>query len=404
MAGGGTETTVTAPPAATVEEPEVVTLDLAEGTALEDFLDEVSEAVQPPDEPKPEPTPAPPAAPAPAPTATAPTPTPAAPPSPEPGKMVPIGVVQGERTRRKRAEARNAYYEGVLANIEEERKAGAKHAGGRPPVHSITLDKPSLDAARAKATELGRSLSPELGESGSDRFSKGLVEITQAQLEESARLIQEATNKTVTAVDARIAITQENELREELAEEGLDYDDILRRSGVFAALQPTAQGQFSDPAIAREIYRSANFAKKAFKIAVATLRKRGEWRDPDEADPPAAPTVVPPAPPAAAAPSSSSPTPGSAAPAPTADALAEAERAGARRVTDQLVTAANRPRGVRHLTPAGSPPQTILNASAWDSINKRLDSPSEDVRNRMLEFLDRNPAVDEWFMRGRPTA
>lgn len=362
-----TTITTDAPPApAEVEEVE---LTLA-GLDLQDL--------EPADEPPAQETPAPPVPAAPAATTPTPEPKPATPVKGDVGK-----ALKQERQKTKTLRAKVDAYERLWGPIEAQRAKGAERFTQRPSVDPVQVrfDKPPTTAQSAEAEKiLGTGAGP-------------VVDVILTEAHRYAQTAaQGAVNQALASVDVYIAKVQEADLRDELAEQGIAYDEVLQEAGMFDALK-WDQGRFvGDAAVGQVVYGSPNWARKAYRLAEAKLRKAGKWRwDGEEQDTPAdlsggaekeAPTSVTPT------------------PAPTApQTIAEARREGARQVAEAVVKQAERPRGIRVLQNAGGPPRTGLTPEFWDRLDGLMDSKPE----AFIEFMQKNPAVDTWFMRGRPS-
>ena len=374
MAGESTTITKTeAPPA---DAPELADLTMPPGMTLDDFERTVaepeaeveteerkSEEVKQPESPTSVASPAP----------TVPTTPPAA----EPPKGDLKKAVKEERGKRKAAEqkVRNLWEE-----IKREKAQGLERLTGRPAPWAIKVDAP-------KAAEIAKQAEEN------EVAGKGIRPALEATLAEAGRLAQDAAQKALGAVPNYIMRLQEQELREELADRGVNYDEVMEQSGIFGAVRQDAHGNFADPVVAKMIYGSANPAKRAFKIASDKLAMERKPEKPEHDDDD---VETPPMP---AAPAAIIPT----AP-PTPDALAEAKRAGAREVVETVAANTKRPQGVRMVRDAGQPVRVGKDLGLWNQLDAWMSraeaSPAE--RERFLTFMDHNPDLNAFLMAGPP--
>lgn len=387
MAEGTTITAASAPPT-----DELVDLDLPDGMSLDEVA--VAEPDTEPDKPEPAAAPA-------APATAAASPAPAGADKPE--KKGDLGkALKAERDKSKRLATENARLrKNTWEEIETERKQGMARPGAPVAPTATTLPRAAddrfkidrqrvlahVDQSEAQAKPLSAHIGPVLDET---------ERLVREGFAESQRLAQDAHTKAVTEIGAYHVRAQQAELREDLAEEGIDYDETLRKAGIWDALQQDAQGNFRDPVVAKSVYNSANPAKKAYRLAKDKLEFLRDPKGTKETD------EEPEAPVARAA--AAAPVPAPAAPAaPTApDAVAEARRQGARETAEVVTQNSQRPRGLKVLQRAGEPPKIGLTADTWDWVDKALDSPSEATREHMLSILERNPRLNEFWMSGRP--
>lgn len=371
MAGKGSTTTTPpdAPPAPPDEES-FVEVSLPEGLTLEDFEQ------KPPAEETPPPTPAEPTPPAPTPTAAPaavvpPTPPPPAAPAGEEKKGDLGKALKKEREKTKRLTRENR---NLWEDVQRQRQDASQKLVGRPAPADIavTTDIPKVASEFAKKESLD-----------------GQAEVV---LREAQRFTQDAIKRVQESVGSYLWQVQEAEFREEHE----DYDEVLREAGIWDATQQDAQGNFRDPLVARVIYSSANPAKRAYKLAQDKLRAEGKRQDPDDAeDSVTESAALPPGQPAASP--TIAPAPPAPAPAPaTPEALAEAERRGARQVIESAEVIARKPQGVRVLRNAGEPPRVGLTRDFGLYLEQLMDRQPD----KFLEFASQNPEVDRWFMEG----
>lgn len=151
-----------------------------------------------------------------------------------------------------------------------------------------------------------------------------------------------------------------------------DWEAVVQQAGLFHAIATDAQGRFGDPALARQIYYTADGglapdpAERMYKLAVGKVEyeraQRGEAEEP-EAE---APAVKPKAEPKAESKAE----------------VAAAERRGAQRVIEQVSKHSTRPHGIRDVPKA--------------------DGPLRYTRAQLDRMLQENPAAYERLIKRVP--
>lgn len=169
-----------------------------------------------------------------------------------------------------------------------------------------------------------------------------------------------------------------------------DYRDVTQRSGVFELTQfdPVSgkPGPRFDRNVAEAIARADDPIEATYWIAKNLL---GEADDesashPEAADPRRAADPAP-----ASTPSRDRPRLQST----STEDLVEAERRGAREVAARVADNGAKPRGVRALTPAGTPARVQLN----DEFAKHLDGLWDTRPFVVQKYLDEHPDIRDWY-------
>lgn len=162
-----------------------------------------------------------------------------------------------------------------------------------------------------------------------------------------------------------------------------DYDDVLRRAGIFDAVQiDPATGTWRDQEIGRRIYLTrdgrpkADPAEEAYQLAVGKLEYEATRNNGDKAEAEEEPEREP------AKPAGKAPL--------TAADLREAERRGARQVIETVERA--RPKGIANLKSAGKP--------AAGLTRRQLDDMMEREPVRYAELCKKRPDLERWHLGG----
>ena len=277
------------------------------------------------------------------------------------------------KSRLKKATSPNAW-ERIEAQRAEARLK--QSPGGRQRAAAPEMKNADMQAARAEAVTASEK-------AGSFDTADGAV--VEVALSHATKMFQTWQKDFLQHVDYQRQLDQEAELREDLVDEGEDYDEIMNAAGILPMIQTNAQGQPLNPAafdheVYKIVYGSANPPKKALKLA----RQRIEFLDskkdsPAQADPDDTESTSEPVAPKVA----------------VASDADEAARKGARQAIERVNEHATRPRGIRVLRDAGTPDRVHLD----DAMRARMDRMAERDPDTFGEFCRKNPRIADWWER-----
>jgi len=183
-----------------------------------------------------------------------------------------------------------------------------------------------------------------------------MPEHTDVVLGEVDRLFKAHTDRIETHLWQRRIADQENDMRDLHG----NFDAVLEKSGIRDRLSLLPTGQLKDPIIAKAVYGDRNPARAAYFLGLQELEAAGrlaevqgaedeaERVEPEKPEKPVAPAKV------------------EAKPAPRT--VAEAERAGERRVIEAVSTNASRPRGIQRIVDSGEPGHARVTVSYLDNL------------------------------------
>ena len=169
-----------------------------------------------------------------------------------------------------------------------------------------------------------------------------------------------------------------------------DYDEVLKKSGVQAAIQVGEDGNWKDPVLGRAVYFTRDGelrtdpAERAYEVAEALLKGKKAFDEELAGDDK---ETAKPEPKAEAKPEQKPE------PTPEVKAEAEAERRGAQRVIDKVEAAANRPVGIRGIRPAGTPGRGVITL-------KELDRLADENPAELDRVLRANPELERKWLGG----
>lgn len=362
---------------------EVEEVALPAGRSLEDFFGDEDESSSEAGDAKPaEKEPA-------KPTAAAPVAAPAEKKDPEPTlkpeKKGDVRVaLKKEREEKKALKQRleKATSPNIWERIEAQRQeARLKHPQGRQRAAAPEMKNADLQAARAEAVTASEK-------AGSFDTADGAV--VEVALSHATKMFKTWQKDFIEHFDYQRQLDQETELREDLADEGEDYDEIMTKSGLLPMIQTDKAGQplnpaAFDPEVVRLVYGSVNPPKKALKLARQRLKylesksAPSAQTEPDDDDDSSTTSIVP----------------GHEKPAKVAAPAdpAEARREGARQAIERVNEHATQPRGLRAFTRAGAPNAVQLN----DALRARLDRMANERPEAFDEFCRLNPKLADWW-------
>jgi hypothetical protein len=298
-----------------------------------------------------------------------------------------------EELKTTKARLKQATSPDIWDRIEAQRaEAHAK----RPQAARQIIETPAVAFDRTKAKERAAKAAAEaaVGLDSFDAVARVTAEkATDVVLEHAEQMFAAALKQEREAQFLQRQTDYEYELRQELAEDGIDFEDVIARSGLLPMIQvqagrPVHPTSF-DQTVHDLVYGSPNQAKTAYRLAVKRLAYLERQQAPvapgaavdDDDDTTSAPSAAT----AAAAPKSAPPA-----------ALAEAHRAGARHAIEAVNEHATKPRGLRAFRNAGSPDRVALN----EDLRRRLDRMADHDPEAFGEFIHKNPRIAKWWEDG----
>ena len=171
----------------------------------------------------------------------------------------------------------------------------------------------------------------------------------------------------------------------------VDYDEVLKKSGVQGAIQVGEDGNWKDPVLGRAIYFTRDGelrtdpAERAYEIAEALLKGKEAYDKElagDEGTAEAKAAKVEPKAEPQAEPKGD-----------TAKVEADAERRGAQRVIETVEAAAKRPVGIRGIRSAGAPGRGVITL-------RELDRLADENPVELDRVLRANPALERKWLGG----
>jgi DNA polymerase III gamma/tau subunit len=157
------------------------------------------------------------------------------------------------------------------------------------------------------------------------------------------------------------------------------YDKVLKEAGILDAVAVKDNGQFTDPAVANKIYRSADPGEMAYTLALGRLEKDGRVDEvlgtqsgTDEVVEEVEPEVKP----------------GKG----KSEKPSDERRAGAREVIEAVAGNSSKPRGLSSLKAAPPPKRGVT--------RKDLDRMSNEDPNGLATLFKAQPKLKEWWLGG----
>ena len=201
-----------------------------------------------------------------------------------------------------------------------------------------------------------------------------LLDVAISKLESEGRLesvMQEVQARVKTLDDRRREMQEgEEQVRKATTLPGTDasyFEPLVRKAGLWDSVQPNAQNQYGDPALATRVYMAPNPAAELLDVAISKLQDEGRLESVMQE---IQVTITPPVAAAVEVPS----------PAPAAP-----------RIVGATAPTSDHPRGIRGLPSAGGPPRGVLTKADLD----RLMNSDPD---RYSALLEANPGLERMHL------
>lgn len=288
-------------------------------------------------------------------------------------------ALRDERDDNKRLRDEREYYK----RIAEQASRGRGHV---EPGLRLAWNTPGLSQAEREqlirearqATDFGQPIEKVI-----DTFERRLAEF------------EKRSQQQITAqLDHQLRVREVAKMERDFIRAGHDdYRDVTQRAGIYdmASIDVATgrPGPRFNREVAEAIGRADNPVEAAYWIAKEMIGEADDLRADVAPQHPAAPDDDPSPDPR---PVSRRTDPPRSVPA-TPDALAEAERRGAREVAARVADNGAKPRGVRALTPAGAPQQTRLD----EDYRQYLDGQWDKNPKGVMALFARNPGLQDWY-------
>ena len=288
------------------------------------------------------------------------------PPSPAPrGGTVPLPALLEERRKRQDVTALWRQSEADRARLERDLRARSTAAA-----HAIEISDDEMRTVKEKADASG-SIGEAVELAINPIRDKTKVQARVKTLEDRQREMREG----------------ETSVRKATTFPGTDvsyFEPLVRKAGLWDAVQPNAQNQYADPALATRVYLAANPAAELLDVAISKLESEGRLESVMQE------IQATTTPPVAAAVEVPSPVPAAVVPAPVVAAPAAAVPA-APRIVGATAPTSDHPRGIRGLPNAGGPPRGVLTKADLD----RLMNSDPD---RYSALLEANPGLERMHL------